>query len=1113
MVVNMHRSVNAALALALVVIVVVACTVPAMPDVVTTVTPLEVSTEEPARGPIDSRGVGSGDGCSAMSASIPGMNGGPWKSEHKFPRLWHPFALNTRLSYDTATIDSFAPFDMVLLMMDAPWWYENGGMTNWTGATSPWMRMRTNNSSTKIVAYIPGGYAYNPGDVAGSCQYHVNKCAIDNAVLTANSANPPTDWYIHNPAVTLGDDLIRPFGNGAEALLNYNLPGLRSWYSAYISGADLGAKTYTVSLETIPYWDALHLDVLTSVPHHLEGPDWDLDGNGLNDQYEAGKGKPWMDAAIASGMSDLLIDVRSELVSNGISVPIIYGNGAWEPGYAGINSLPNYAGGQLDGAFDERFPTYPWYDPIACGINTPTACPSIGAPITAENLWNFHIGQYVTVEDSFGDNAFYKTFYTELERDTRFGAYVTTPEQSRRFILGSVLIGGNGYAAMRNGNGSVQWCDECGVDLATGRAAQTIEAAGYLGCPFDVARSTTDGRSIRDMIAAGEKWSLADNVWYREFTNGRVYVNASDVEQTVTIPEGYKLIRGTFDVTHNSGEMLGTSLTIGPMDAYVLLRATAATPTPTATVTSGATPTATPTLTATPTWTFTAMPTRTFTATPTGTATPTPTPTSKTPTATPTVTPTFAPTSTPTPTWTPGGATPTPTRTPTATGTPTRTPTPTTLIIEPTATPTPMPTNTAGPTPTVTPTFLAQVVNADDGWDDSYLNNAAPDANYGVNGGLNLDARTAGTPGPYPYTYTHKSAVISIPLPPTPVSATLQSAELYMMRDATLGSKDVQYVAVRTVLTPVVDEDTVTWGSPWDVAGAYGANDVGPATAIIALPTGTPTPAYVAFDVYEIVRAATNGTLQIKLEPHCTPSPSGNCITYSNWRSSEFNGTNPVLRMEWQITGNTPTPTPTGTPTPTVIATPTRTPTPTPTATAATATPTPTGATATVTPTSTATATPTVTPTPIIGLFVNEIGANPNVDWNGDGDVNEEDRFAEVCNWTASDVDMGATGPYYLRYNGLATDPFEGIVSARSCFAVWYRLSGDNFRPQVTGGTVNLMRDTTYVNGITYPDASNAGGSCLARFPNGASTWRWQRCSPGRDNYYWYVNPTPTVTP
>ena len=76
---------------------------------------------------------------------------------------------------------------------------------------------------------------------------------------------------------------------------------------------------------------------------------------------------------------------------------------------------------------------------------------------------------------------------------------------------------------------------------------------------------------------------------------------------------------------------------------------------------------------------------------------------------------------------------------------------------------------------------------------------------------------------------------------------------------------------------------------------------------------------------------------------------------------------------------------------------PTATFTPTPTWTAGAATPTPTH-------------TPTATPTAIPGLVISEVGANPvNTDWNGDGLIDERDRFAEVCNWTGATIDLTTT--------------------------------------------------------------------------------------------------------
>jgi hypothetical protein len=139
------------------------------------------------------------------------------------------------------------------------------------------------------------------------------------------------------------------------------------------------------------------------------------------------------------------------------------------------------------------------------------------------------------------------------------------------------------------------------------------------------------------------------------------------------------------------------------------------------------------------------------------------------------------------------------------------------------------------------------------------------------------------------------------------------------------------------------------------------------------------------------------------------------------------------------------------------------------------------------------------------------VGANPDADWNGDGDVNERDRFVEVCNWTAADIDMTDDGGYWLRYNGMASDALEGLIDAGTCFVVWHELSGANFRPQPTGGELTLIGDTGIVSQWTYP--AQAFGACWARLPDASDTWVQQRCTPGEANSYWLTNPTPTVTP
>ena len=143
-------------------------------------------------------------------------------------------------------------------------------------------------------------------------------------------------------------------------------------------------------------------------------------------------------------------------------------------------------------------------------------------------------------------------------------------------------------------------------------------------------------------------------------------------------------------------------------------------------------------------------------------------------------------------------------------------------------------------------------------------------------------------------------------------------------------------------------------------------------------------------------------------------------------------------------------------------------------------------------------------------LVISEIIGNPDADWNGDGEVNERDRGVEVCNWTAATIDF--QDDYWLRFNGLASDPFNGIVQAGRCFMVWYDLSGAQFRPMATGGTVDLIGPTDLLQTFTYPPLQP--GQCVGRWPDGSNSWVFlNRCSPGRSNGYWLVNPTPTVTP
>jgi hypothetical protein len=314
-----------------------------------------------------------------------------------------------------------------------------------------------------------------------------------------------------------------------------------------------------------------------------------------------------------------------------------------------------------------------------------------------------------------------------------------------------------------------------------------------------------------------------------------------------------------------------------------------------------------------------------------------------------------------------------------------------------------------------------------------------------------------------------------------------------------------QTISVREVLTNVRELEA-TWNAPWDVPGANGTADVGPVVSQTTIQANWSAPLIWEFDITAIFAdmiADGRNLLRIKLEPDCAPSLAGQCFTFTNWWSSESLYP-PTLFI--QISGSATIPTATPTYTPTWTPTATRTPTPTATPTeAATATGTP----PTATPTRTPTPTPTVTPTPIPALVVNEIViSNPIQDWNGDGMANERDRGAEVCNWTAATIDFD--DQYYLSFNGLPTDTFNGTVAAGQCFVAWYELAGALFRPATTGGTVRLVGPTGVVDQVTYPPVTTS--ACFGRLPDGGG-WRWlDRCSPGRSNYYWANNPTPTPT-
>lgn len=1054
------------------------------------------------------RGLGSGDGCEvALDNHAPGYNGGPFNDVHQFPRL--KFAEGDYCvegdacfgSFTEPQLDLIALGDIVEFVLPVAGWADSGFI-----ASNPIDYVRTANEDIRIFGLMHSYANTDPWNL-GSRDDMPQPWAIFDALQTANSASPPSTWWL------LDEDGMRvePWTTGSNSphgRPNWYNSAWQTWTTTYLAGPDV----FTHAGCTGDCWDGLSFETVPPGHAYPGATIQDADTNGIRDWSTSDHGRAWVEESFTAGVSAVITGTTDALAEVGGGYMMV--DGGWQYGRDGFTALSDYVN-VANLVQDYDFPTLPAYG-LTCSSFW-SSCPNAGQAGSASGRrqWDFHMQQAASWEDapSTLDTAYViaKGYYTD-KRDRAFdggtwGDYILDYYQDQRFTLASGLLT-NGYVQVHHGQ-TPDWCDECGVNAAGARSTDPADT-GWMGCPIAPATTTTSTDTLRSLINAGTPNTLSDYAWQREFTNALVIVNPTTDDVFVEVPPGWRRIIG-FDSGHNNGQAVTGGLTVPAMDAYVLKRNGAATPTPTATATSGATHTPTATFTATPTWTPTHTPTPTATRTPTPTPTPTWTSTPITPTATFTPSPTWTATSTATPTWTPGGPTATPTATRTPAATATRTPTRT-----PTATITNTPANTAtatGTPPTVTPTpWKVRVLPVGTPeWDDGTINLIEPNTTHGERFYLQLDARTSGTPGPEPYTYTKKSLIFDIPLSAAlNVSDTVVLAELVLKRDWQQEPplNFDQRLHIRPVLTPDPDESSMTWCFPWVECGAYHSDDVGDVYGIEVIPAGTPDPVndLYEFDVLPLVTPGAS-SLRIKIEPQCTPNPAGQCFTYSQWFSTEYDvfPWRPFLDL-WFYPGPTPTPTATPTNTPTLVPTATATPTGAATATF-TATPTWTPGGATATPTHTPTATPTAVP----GLVISEVGANiVNTDWNGDGLVDERDRFAEVCNWTAVTIDFDDN--YWLTYNGGRSDTFNGEIPSGDCAVFWFDLSGRDFRPYPTGGVYKLWNRTT---GLVsqFTAGVNANDRCYARWPDGSTTWVQQRCTPGESNGFWLVNPTATPTP
>ena len=117
-----------------------------------------------------------------------------------------------------------------------------------------------------------------------------------------------------------------------------------------------------------------------------------------------------------------------------------------------------------------------------------------------------------------------------------------------------------------------------------------------------------------------------------------------------------------------------------------------------------------------------------------------------------------------------------------------------------------------------------------------------------------------------------------------------------------------------------------------------------------------------------------------------------------------------------------------------------------------------------------------------------------NTDWNGDGLIDERDRFAEVCNWTGATIDFN--DDYWLTYNGGAYRP----VQRRKSWPVNAPCSGSTSAgvtsDPIPGGVYKLWnRDTGLVSAFTAN--TGAADRCYQRNPLGRRPMGFATMHPG----------------
>lgn len=136
-------------------------------------------------------------------------------------------------------------------------------------------------------------------------------------------------------------------------------------------------------------------------------------------------------------------------------------------------------------------------------------------------------------------------------------------------------------------------------------------------------------------------------------------------------------------------------------------------------------------------------------------------------------------------------------------------------------------------------------------------------------------------------------------------------------------------------------------------------------------------------------------------------------------------------------------------------------------------------------------------------VVLNEVLADPNRDWDGNGSLSSrDDEWVEIVNAGAAPVSLagyriaGADTVWRYEFSGTLAPGEVRVVYGSGSYA-WEQATGNplfGLRLSNTGGTVLLWRlagpDTTLVDSYTYKDHEAEDDRSSGRVPDGGPEWR-----------------------